>query len=129
MNELSSRSLRILVVEDELLIASSLEMSLEGHGHNVLGPVSTVAAALRILQTEQPDLALIDYRLADSTTEPLLPEFRKRSIPVCVLSGYGREQLPEAYADCHVLEKPFSARELVQTINRMGSSGGDHGPS
>lgn len=67
MNDTSSRSLRILVVEDELLIATSLELSLEGHGHRVLGPVSIVAAAQRILQTEQPDLALIDYRLADPT--------------------------------------------------------------
>ena len=119
MSDTSSRSLSILVVEDELLIATSLELSLEGHGHRVLGPVSTVAAARRILETEQPDLALIDYRLADSTTEPLLPELRKRVIPVCVLSGYGRDQLPETYADCHLVEKPFYAGELVETIYRI----------
>lgn len=120
MSDAPAGGLRILVVEDELLIATSLELSLEGHGHRVMGPVSTVKAALRILETEQPDLALLDYRLADSTTEPLLPELRQRGIPVCVLSGYGRDQLPEAYADCQLVEKPFYIRQLIDTIGRMG---------
>lgn len=129
MNDTPSRSLRILVVEDELLIATSLEMSLEGHGHSVLGPVSTVPAAQRILETAQPDLALLDYRLADSTTESLLPALRERRIPVCVLSGYGRDQLPAAYADCHCLEKPFYARELVEMIDRVGLGQGNSAAS
>ncbi|MEO7050072.1 MAG: response regulator [Rhodanobacter sp.] len=123
MNEAPKRSLRILIVEDELLIAASLEMSLEGHGHQVLGPVATVDAARLILETERPDLALLDYRLANSTTEPLLPELRQRGIPMCVLSGYGREQLPEAYADCQLVEKPFYIRQLLDTINSMGLRG------
>jgi DNA-binding response OmpR family regulator len=123
MNGTSSRSLKILVVEDELLIATSLEMSLQGHGHSVVGPVSTVAAAREILETEKPDLALLDYRLAGSTTEPLLPELRRRGIPVCVLSGYGRGQLPDAYADCHLVEKPFYMRDLLDAISRMALRG------
>ncbi|MEO8777544.1 MAG: response regulator [Rhodanobacter sp.] len=120
MNDSPRAGLRILVVEDELLIATSLEISLEGHGHRVVGPVSTVDAARRILETEHPDLALLDYRLADSTTEPLLPVLRERGIPMCVLSGYGRDQLPDAYADCHLVEKPFYIGQLLETIGRMG---------
>ena len=111
--------LHILVVEDELLIATSLEMALETHGHSVLGPAASVAEAQTVLETSQPDLALIDYRLADSTTEPLLPVLRDRAIPICVLTGYSRHQLPAAYADCHVLEKPFRMRALVDMVEQM----------
>lgn len=119
MNEKAADPLHILVVEDELLIATSLEIVLESHGHRVLGPTATVAEARNALETAQPDLALIDYRLADSTTEPLLPVLHERSIPVCVLSGYSRDQLPAAYQDCHLLEKPFRMRALIDTIETM----------
>jgi DNA-binding response OmpR family regulator len=109
----------VLVVEDEMLIATSLEIVLESNGHRVLGPVATVDAARAALEHAQPDLALIDYRLADSTTEPLLPDLRQRHIPACVLTGYSRDQLPESYADCHVLEKPFRMRALLEAIDVM----------
>lgn len=111
--------LHVLVVEDELLIATSLEIALESAGHRLLGPVATVDAAREALETAQPDLALIDYRLADSTTEPLLPDLRERGIPICVLTGYSRDQLPPAYAGCHVLEKPFRMRALIEAIETM----------
>jgi DNA-binding response OmpR family regulator len=119
MNAMTGEPLHILVVEDELLIATSLEIALEGAGHRLLGPVPTVLAAREALESAQPDLALIDYRLADSTTEALLPELRDRDIPVCVLTGYSRDQLPAAYAGCHVLEKPFRMRALMETIENM----------
>lgn len=119
MTDEPAPGLSILVVEDELLIATSLEIVLESHGHRVLGPVATVDAARHALKNTQPDIALIDYRLAGSTTEPLLPDLRERGIPTCVLTGYSREQLPDTYADCHVLEKPFRMRALLEAIDAM----------
>lgn len=119
MSEGIAEALHILVVEDELLIAMSLEIALESNGHRVLGPVATITEAHKALQTAQPDLALIDYRLADSTTEPLLPMLRERGIPMCVLSGYSRDQLPAAYGDCHLLVKPFRMEALMTTIEIM----------
>ncbi len=112
-------SLHILVVEDELLIATSLEIALENQGHRLLGPTATVDAALKALETAQPDIALIDYRLPDSTTEPLLPVLRERGIPVCVLTGYSRDQLPPAYQHCHVLEKPLRMAALMEALQTM----------
>ncbi|MEO8746131.1 MAG: response regulator [Rhodanobacter sp.] len=119
MTENNADPLHILVVEDELLIATSLEIALESHGHRLLGPTATVDGALKALETAQPDLALIDYRLADSTTEPLLPVLRERGIPVCVLTGYSRNQLPQAYRHCHVLEKPFRMAALMEALEIM----------
>lgn len=102
-----------------MLVAESIKIVLESHGHRVLGPVTTVGAAYMALASAQPDLALIDYRLADSTTEPLLSDLRERGIPTCVLTGYSREQLPEGYAHLYVLEKPFSMHALLEAIDAM----------
>lgn len=98
MTESLERGWRILVVEDELLIAASLEIVLERHGHIVVGPAPTLAAARAELKLPQPDLALLDYCSAESTTEPLLPEPHERGIPACILTGYSPDQLPAAYA-------------------------------
>ncbi|MEO6925058.1 MAG: response regulator [Rhodanobacter sp.] len=136
MTESSEQGLRILVVEDESLIAASLKIVLESHGHTVVGPAATLAAApdelaaaRDELNAHQPDLASLDYRLADSTTESLLPELRKRGIPACILTGYSSDQLPPAHADCQVLEKPFTMRALIETINLMRQADGNPGTS
>ena len=109
----------VMVVEDELLIAATLEAALTRGGYRVLGPVATVPDAIDLLQTSQPDAALIDYRLAATTTEALLPSLESRHIPVCVLTGYNPNQLPAAYARCTVLEKPFRINMLMAVMNQI----------
>jgi DNA-binding NtrC family response regulator len=109
----------VLVVEDELLIASALEITLDTKGYRVLGPAATVDEARILLETGQPDVALIDYRLASTTTEALLPLLDARGVAVCVLTGYGRKQLPESYAKYAVLEKPFPMQQLVSTLHNL----------
>lgn len=113
-------ALLVLVVEDELMIASTLEITLDMHGYRVLGPAATVAEAADLLTRTRPDVALIDYRLATTTTEALLPLLRERDVPVCVLTGYGAGQLPPAYAGYAVLEKPFPMQALVSMIEDLG---------
>ena len=98
------------------MIASFMEVALQAKGYRVLGPVATVDDAVRLLSTSRPDLALIDYRLANATTEPLLPELQARDISVCVMTGYSPSQLPPAYAGYPVLEKPFLMSTLLQAI-------------
>jgi CheY-like chemotaxis protein len=109
----------VMVVEDELLIATSLELALESRGYRILGPVATVDEALELLQTTRPDMALIDYRLARTTTEALLPSLDSKHIPVCVLTGYSPAQLPSAYAGCTVLEKPFRLNTLMDALDHL----------
>ena len=68
----SSRSLLVLVVEDEFLIAMDLEAMLREHGWRVLGPAATVEEALRLLDGggETPDVALLDVNLRGRTVAP-----------------------------------------------------------
>lgn len=109
----------VLIVEDELLIASTLEITLEMKGYRILGPAATIAEARALLETAQPDVALIDYRLAATTTEALLPLLDARGIAVCVLTGFGRKHLPDAYARYAVLEKPFPMQELIDMLEHL----------
>jgi DNA-binding NtrC family response regulator len=110
----------ILIVEDEMLIACSLQAFLEDSGERVLGPVADVSEALALLQDARPDVALIDYRLGTGTTEPLLPALQERNVPVCVLTGYSQAQLPAAYAQCVVVEKPFRATAVLAAMDQAG---------
>lgn len=109
----------VLIVEDEELIASTMEMILSDKGYRVIGPVATIEEALAMLETTSPDAALLDYRIGGSTTESLLPILQERAIPVCVLTGYGREALPEAYRHCLFLEKPFNLRTLLDKLQEL----------
>ncbi len=111
----------MLVVEDELMIAATLEMALTMNGYRVQGPVATVDEAIALIEDTQPDMALIDYRLARSTTEVLLLLLDDHKIPVCVLTGYSREQLPPAYAIYDVLRKPFQVKELLDKLAELGA--------
>lgn len=113
------KALLVLVVEDELMIAATLEITLDMHGYRVLGPAATVAEAAELLAHTRPDVALIDYRLATTTTEALLPLLEERDVPVCVLTGYGAQQLPPAYARCAVLEKPVPMQALVSVVEEL----------
>jgi DNA-binding response OmpR family regulator len=122
MNAVLPDGQTVMVVEDELLlVATTLEAALESSGYHVLGPVSTVPAAIGLLHTSQPDVALIDYRLATTTTETLLPSLKSRQIPVCVLTGCGASQLPAAYAGLTVLEKPFRIKTLMATLSQIAA--------
>ncbi|MDQ6647393.1 MAG: response regulator [Pseudomonadota bacterium] len=121
MNNATPELPLVMVVEDELLIAATLEMALESHGYGILGPVATVDEALTLLATSRPDMALIDYRLASTTTEALLQPLQELRVPVCVLTGYSRQQLPAGYADCAMLEKPFRMKELLAALARLNT--------
>jgi DNA-binding response OmpR family regulator len=109
----------VLIVEDELMIAVTLEMMLSDQGYRVIDPVSTVEDALVVLETVRPDVALLDYRLGGSTTEPLLSVLQERQVPVCMLTGYGRDALPERYRKYPVLEKPFGLNDLLTELRRL----------
>ncbi|MHB1058809.1 MAG: response regulator [Rhodanobacter sp.] len=107
---------QVLVVEDDRMISATLEIALESKHYRVLGPVATLAEAHELLEASNPDVALIDYRLAAATTEGLLAALNARHVPTCVLTGLQADQLPVAYADCTVLQKPFRLNTLINAL-------------
>jgi AmiR/NasT family two-component response regulator len=105
---------RVLVVEDEFLIALDVEDALRELGCEVVGPVATVAQALAVLADPAGcDLAVLDVRLAEGSTAPLAQALSRQGIPFVVLTGYDRSQLSEpALREAVLLGKPLQRKSL-----------------
>jgi DNA-binding response OmpR family regulator len=110
---------RILVVEDELMIAMLLENLLEDEQCTVIGPFARVAAALKAANAEAVDFALLDVNVANEKIYPVAELLERRGIPFLLLSGYGQQALPPNGLHWPVCSKPFKITEVVQKMTRM----------
>ena len=109
--------LRILIVEDEFLLAMELETLLQQRGCMVLGPVSSVGQALSMLDGEQPDIALLDVNLKGERATPVAAALQARGVPFILITGYSMLQLsePELRAAPRI-EKPVNCRALKRAV-------------
>jgi CheY-like chemotaxis protein len=110
---------RILVVEDEWLIALDIRDILEEWGCTVLGPVATAAAALGLIEDDRPDAAVLDVRLNGDTSEPVADLLRARGRPFLVMTAYQRSHLTGALRDAPVLAKPVDEKKLRQELSDL----------
>jgi CheY-like chemotaxis protein len=85
---------RVLIVEDEALVAMLLEEILGDCGCQLVGPVGTVPAALAAVQSERFDAAVLDVNLAGESAYPVAEVLDRRQIPFLFLSGYGQGAIP-----------------------------------
>lgn len=115
------RPRRVLVVEDEFLIALDIQTLLEDLGCEVLGPCPSVAKALALLETELPDLAILDVNLGRERSTPVAEALRDRSVPYGLATGYDAAQLPEpALRDAPRIRKPISPSSLRDLLDQIG---------
>src|SRR6266702_6803164 len=98
---------RILVVEDEFLLAAHIGSILEDDGLEVIGPVGTLAEALKLAQDEALDGALLDVNLDGGRVDDVVDILARRHVPFLFVSGYGREVLPKNFSDAILVSKPF----------------------
>lgn len=113
----SLAGLRVLVVDDELMVASLIEAMLEDLECVVVGPVPTVDQALALVHGEPLDGALIDANLNGRSSALIATELRVRGIPFVVVTGYGRRPLGVEVLD-HAprLTKPFDNPEFERAL-------------
>jgi two-component SAPR family response regulator len=109
---------KVLVVEDEMIVAIDYCDHLIAAGAEILGPFTSVSKALKCLDTSKIDVALLDYALADQTSDPLQSELEKRDIPFIVITGYPRV-LVRRNDRQQVLTKPISHQMLCDTIKAI----------
>jgi len=110
---------RILVVEDEALVAMLVEDALEDAGFGVIGPVRSVAQALEALDAEAPDAAVLDLNLAGENSIAVADALVARSIPFVVATGYGAAGLPAAHKGAPVLPKPYDPADLTSLVGQL----------
>jgi CheY-like chemotaxis protein len=110
---------RILVVEDERLIALDLQDILEGFGCKVIGPVPTANAALELLREDLPDAAILDVHLNGGTSEPVAEALRTRGRPFVVVTAYQRSHLSGALREAPLLTKPVDEKKLRGELSAL----------
>ena len=107
--------LRVLVAEDESLIAFDLVQALEAAGCEVVGPVNQVDDVPRLAKSERLDGALLDINLRGRQIFDVLPELQHLGLKVVLTSGYDDATLfPPAYRGLPRMSKPFDDRSLRQ---------------
>ena len=107
---------RILVVEDEMLIAMLLEDMLADLGHEVVGVMPRVNEALAAVSRDDFDLAILDLHLNGQSAYPVADALIARGIPFAFATGYGESGLPEKYRNRPILQKPFAREDLERTL-------------
>ena len=106
---------RVLIAEDEPLIAFDHEGVLSEAGAQIVGTCSTVAQALQCLDRAPVDVAVVDYLLADRNSEPLQAALKQRDIPFVVVSSYPRA-LVRTEEGQDVLREPVLPKDLRGSV-------------
>ncbi len=110
---------RLLIVEDEFLLAFEMEAILSGANYEVVGPAATVAKALHLLSSEKPDAAFLDCNLNGDYTTPVAVALRDEGIPFAVVTGYDIDRLPDAFRAGLFASKPFTAVQLLEIARQL----------
>ena len=109
---------RILVVEDEFLIALDIEDALAALGCVVVGPAGKLTEALELANKSEIDAAILDVTIRDDKVFPVADKLLERGIPFIFASGYGEWALPEPMRIHPRLTKPFQADDLENQLLR-----------
>jgi CheY-like chemotaxis protein len=110
---------RILVVEDEFLIALDIAGALEQNGHVVIGPFASRQDAVAALEREQIDGALLDANLGGEPVGDIADALAARRLPFAFVSGYGVEHLPPKHKHAPLVRKPFTNSDLLTVVERF----------
>ena len=111
---------RILIVEDEYLIADDLRSTLAAMGVEVLGPIASLDEALAYVASGKGiDLALLDVNLRGDMTFPVADALQERAIPFVFATGYDQCSLPDRFSATLRLEKPLQKDRLARAIRPL----------
>lgn len=110
---------RILVVEDEPLVAMDIQAELQDAGARDVTLARSIDAALAAVGSERFDIAVLDGNLKGKPVDPVATRLRDAGIPFCFLSGYGREHLPADFTGTPLIQKPFRPDVLRRTLGDL----------
>ena len=110
---------RILIVEDEWLVAQDMGDMVEELGGAVVGPAGKLAQGLALAQSEELAGAILDVNLNGENTFALADRLLANNVPVIFVTGYDVKMLPERYSDVYRLAKPFTALAVERTFRTI----------
>ena len=112
--ELSNR--RVLVVEDEMMIAMLIEDMLDEFSCKLVGPATNVPRALELIAKENVEIAVLDLNLGGEDTYAIAEALQQKNVPFIFATGYGSTGVRQEYGNRRVLQKPFQARDLENAL-------------
>lgn len=118
---------RVIVVEDEPLVAIDVVSILSNAGCEVIGPAATLDSAKSLVETAELDLAILDANLAGESVDELAGELARRGIPFAFLTGYGPDCLPEEFQQVPLIDKPFNPQQLLAVVDELLQQGSANG--
>jgi len=108
---------RVMIVEDELLVAWDLVMTLEEAGFTILGPCTDLDSGFELIKSERPDCAVLDVQVRDREVVPLAEELDRMGVPIVFHSGHARESsLADRFQDAIFCHKPCAPATLIQRV-------------
>lgn len=110
---------RILILEDEWLVALDTAELVKELGFEVIGPVATVAKAFEIIETATADAALLDINLGAEYSYPFALAMQQKNIPVTFVTGCAEADIRPEFRSWARLEKPVSLQPLKTALLRM----------
>ncbi|MGH6982092.1 MAG: response regulator [Stellaceae bacterium] len=113
---------RILLVEDEILVATLIESMLAEFGYEIVGPIAHVGKAIEMAQQEVLHAAILDVNIRGQEVYPVAEALTARGIPYIFSTGYGNGGLRASYRNRPTLTKPFLRRDLLHVIEVCGAS-------
>jgi DNA-binding response OmpR family regulator len=114
---------RILIVEDEALVAMLVEDIVEDLGGIPIGPASTIEKGLSLALSESIDAAVLDVNIRGESIGPVARLLSERRIPIVVTSGYGAQANLDGVAADVIFEKPFDADQLANALVELTKAG------
>lgn len=113
--------LRVLLVEDEVLVAMYVEDLLEAAGCQIVGSVPRLDQALDAVAETALDLAILDVNLKGEQVWPVADVLLARGVPHIFLTGYTAATVPGEHAGTRRLTKPIRAADLLETLHAVAA--------
>jgi CheY-like chemotaxis protein len=114
----SLQGLRVLVVEDDYVIALDLARALDELGALVVGPIATAMDAVQLLREHgaEVDAAILDVNLGSHTVYPVADALRERAVPFVFSTGYEQWSIPPAYSGVPRCSKPVDPAAVTRYL-------------
>jgi CheY-like chemotaxis protein len=112
----------VFLVEDEVMIRMMVADMLQELGYSVAAEAGEINEAIRLAQSTDFDLAILDVNVNGKVISPVADLIRARNLPFIFATGYGSSGLPEEYRDRPALQKPFQIETLARVIDNTLNS-------
>lgn len=111
---------RILVAEDEMIVAFDLCDTVEEAGFEVEGPHAGISSAMLAFQKEKPDVAILDIQLDDGIVFPLAQKLTEENVPIIFHTGrHTQAEVQQRFPNATTLAKPCPPSTMIQAVNSV----------